>query len=224
MTVTQEMPTGHAGPTTLAKARPLVEVRALDFGWAAQPPLFRKLSFDVPPGVSLVSGDEGCGKTTLLRLLAGELCPSSGHLVVNGVDLSEDPGHFRQQVFRTDPRSEALDQLSAAAWLRSLPETCPGFCTAAVTDLVQGFALTSHMDKPMYMLSAGSKRKVWLTAAMAAGTPLTLLDQPFAALDTPSMRFLIELLQEASAHPGRAWVIADYEAPGGVALATTISL
>jgi ABC-type cobalamin/Fe3+-siderophores transport system ATPase subunit len=76
----------------------------------------------------------------------------------------------------------------------------------------------------MYMLTAGSKRKVWLSAAFAAGTPLTLIDQPFAALDAPSMRFLTELLQDAASHPSRAWVIADYEAPAGVELASIIDL
>jgi ABC-type multidrug transport system ATPase subunit len=144
--------------------------------------------------------------------------------MVNGAALREDLSHYRQQVFRTDPHSEALDQLSASAWLRTLPDTCPRFSAETVTDLVQGFSLAPHIEKPMYMLSAGSKRKVWLIAAMAAGAPLTLLDQPFAALDAPSMRFLIELLREASDHPSRAWLVADYEAPSGVALATNISL
>jgi ABC-type Mn2+/Zn2+ transport system ATPase subunit len=74
------------------------------------------------------------------------------------------------------------------------------------------------------MLSAGSKRKVWLSAAMAAGAALTLIDQPFAALDAPSMRLLTELLQETAHHPSRAWVIADYAAPAGVALAALIAL
>lgn len=207
----------------MKEASPVLHAEGLCFHWPERV-LFKDLSLKLPPGVSLVSGDEGSGKSTLLRLLAGEISPQSGRLTVNGVGLQGDPSHYRQQVFRTDPRSEALDQLSAAAWLQTLPATCPRFSTEAVTDLVQGFALAPHIDKPMYMLSAGSKRKVWLTAAMAAGAPLTLLDQPFAALDAPSLRFLIELLQEASCHPSRAWLVADYEAPGGVALASTISL
>ena len=54
--------------------------------------------------------------------------------------------------------------------------------------------------------------------------PLTLIDQPFAALDAPSVRFLTELLHEAASHPSRAWVIADYEAPAGITLARVIDL
>ncbi|MCY1378594.1 hypothetical protein D9M69_662440 [compost metagenome] len=87
-----------------------------------------------------------------------------------------------------------------------------------------GFALQPHLDKPLYMLSAGSRRKVWLCAAFAAGTALTLIDQPFAALDAPSIRFLLELLQDAADHPSRAWVLADYLAPEGVPLARVLTL
>ena len=82
-------------------------------------------------------------------------------------------------------------------------------------DLVEGFALGPHVHKPLYMLSTGSRRKVWLTAALAAGTALTLLDEPFAALDMPSVRFLREALNDASRHASRAWVLADHEAPKG---------
>ena len=69
------------------------------------------------------------------------------------------------------------------------------------------------------MLSTGSRRKVWLAAAFASGAALTLLDQPFAALDKVSMGVITELLQEAAGHPERAWVVADYVAPPGVPLA-----
>ena len=69
------------------------------------------------------------------------------------------------------------------------------------------------------MLSTGSRRKVWLAAAFASGAGLTLLDQPFAALDKASMGVINELLQKAAGHPERAWVVADYVAPPGVPLA-----
>jgi ABC-type cobalamin/Fe3+-siderophores transport system ATPase subunit len=66
------------------------------------------------------------------------------------------------------------------------------------------------------MLSTGSRRKVWWVAAFAANTSVVLLDQPFAALDGPSSRFLCELLDEASGHTDRAWLLADHGVPQGV--------
>ena len=207
----------------MKKASPVLQAQGLCFRWPERF-LFEDLSFDVPPGVSLISGEEHSGKTSLLRLLAGDTHPQSGTLVIRGNSLHEDPERYRQQVFRTDPRSESIDQISAATWFQSLPGRYPNFDPEALADLIQGFALDPHIEKPMYMLSAGSKRKVLLTAAFASGTPLTLIDQPFAALDTPSMRFLSALLQEAAEHPGRAWVLADYEAPVDVVLASVIGL
>jgi ABC-type transport system involved in cytochrome c biogenesis ATPase subunit len=205
------------------KASPVLQAQGLCFRWPERL-LFEDLNFDVPPGVSLIRGEEHSGKTSLLRLLAGDIHPQSGTLVIRGNSLHEDPERYRQQVFRPDPRSESIDQISAATWFQSLPGRYPNFDPEALADLIQGFALDPHIEKPMYMLSAGSKRKVLLTAAFASGTPLTLIDQPFAALDAPSMRFLSELLQEAAEHPGRAWVLADYEAPVDVVLASVIGL
>lgn len=202
---------------------PVLKAEQLCFAWPKRP-LFNALSFSIPPGLSLVRGDDGCGKSSLIRLMAGDLAPDSGTLSIHGTRLDQQHGAYRQQVFWIDPQTEAHDAISAAGYLESLSHHYPRFNTEALADLVAGFALEPHLNKPMYMLSAGSKRKVWLSAAFAAGTPLTLIDQPFAALDAPSMRFLIELLQEAASHPSRAWVIADYEAPAGIALASVINL
>ena len=202
---------------------PVLKADQLCFAWPKRP-LFNALSFSIPPGLSLVRGDDGCGKSSLIRLMAGDLAPDSGTLSIHGTRLDEQHGAYRQQVFWIDPQTEAHDAISAAGYLESLSHHYPRFNTDALADLVAGFALETHLNKPMYMLSAGSKRKVWLSAAFAAGTPLTLIDQPFAALDAPSMRFLTELLQEAASHPSRAWVIADYEAPAGIALASVINL
>lgn len=202
---------------------PVLQARDLCFGWPGRP-LFAGLSFDIAPGLSLVRGDDGCGKSSLMRLMAGDLVPDSGSLSMYGTRLNAQHSAHRQQVFWIDPQTQAHDAISAAAYLDSLRQRMPCFSADALADLLDGFALAPHLTKPMYMLSAGSKRKVWLSAAMAAGTPLTLIDQPFAALDAPSIRFLTELLQDAADHPSRAWVIADYEAPAGVALASVIDL
>ena len=76
----------------------------------------------------------------------------------------------------------------------------------------------------MYMLSTGSRRKLGLVAAVAGRAQLTLLDGPFAALDSASCRFLVHLLADAAAHRQRAWVLADYEWPAGLDAACRIAL
>lgn len=206
-------------PTTV----PVLNVCDLCFGWPGIP-LFSDLNLQLPAGVSVVHGDESCGKTTLLRLLAGELHAEHGTLVLRDTQWATHPDAYRAQVFRTEPRSDALDAVSARTWFSQLAVLRPGFNPATAQRLASGFALDPHVDKPMYMLSAGSKRKVWLSAAFAAGAALTLIDEPFAALDMSSIRFLHLLLEEASQHPDRAWLLADHVPPEGLALKTRLEL
>lgn len=196
----------------------------LRFGWPGQP-LFQDLNFDLPTGLSLVTGGDGCGKSTLLRLLAGNLPVDAGTLRLTGRHAAE-PGDaaWRQQVFWIDPATDAHDAICARDFWGRLPSQYPTFAADALADLVDGLGLQPHLNKPLYMLSAGSKRKVWLAAAFAAGTPLTLIDQPFAALDGAAIRFVHELLQDVATHSRRAWVIADHQAPTGVPLAFTLFL
>ena len=201
----------------------VLQVEGLSFSYP-QHALFAHWSARIPPGVTLLRGGDGSGKTTLLRLLAGDLPAQAGELQMNGVRLSEQPLAYRQQVCRTDPQASAFDQMSAVEYFKSRHCLYPGFDDHALGDLTQGLALTPHLEKPLYMLSTGSKRKVWLAAAFASGAALTLLDEPFAALDKASIGFVMELLEEAASHPTRAWVVADYAAPGALPLAAVIEL
>lgn len=169
-------------------------------------------------------GAEGGGKTTLLRLLGAELTPSAGRLQVGQISLDQSPQAYRSQVFWVDPRSEAFDPISANAWFLSLPARYPGFDSALAHQLSIDLSLTPHLDKPLYMLSTGSKRKVWLAGACASGATLTLLDEPFAALDKPSIDCLLAQLQAAAGQSTRVWLIADHTAPGSVPLASTLTL
>lgn len=202
---------------------PVLQVRGLRFGWPGRR-LFDGLTFDLPPGVSLVRGDDGSGKSTLLALIAGALAPEAGTLAVQGVSLQDQHDVYRHRVFWIDPQTEAHDALAAGGYLDSLSRHYPRFDAETMDEVVDGFGLRPHLGKPMYMLSTGSRRKVWLTAAFSAGTPVTLIDQPFAALDAPSSRFLSELLQDASTQPHRAWLLADHEAPERVTLTSTLDI
>lgn len=187
-------------------------------------PLWTGFNVSIPPGVTLVCGGDGAGKSTLLRLLAGELRAQAGRFVLNGAPVDPMQASYRQHVFWTDMRSEAFEQITPLAYFASLRARYPNWDEAVVADLTEGLSLSPHLHKPIYMLSTGSKRKVWLTAALAAGTAVTLIDDPFSALDKPSIQFLLARFTEAANDPSRAWVLADYQAPGEVPLAGRIDL
>ena len=202
----------------------VLHVKDLSFHYP-QRELFNRFSVSVFPGVTLLSGGDGRGKSTLLRLMAGDIKAQSGMLAVNGVSLADQPQAYLAQVFWTDPRTSSFDQVTALAYFNDLRAHCPQWDEALLGELSLGLSLAPHVDKPLYMLSTGSKRKVWLAAAFASGAALTLLDEPFAALDKVSILFLRSMLTKVqSLHPSRAWVLANFEAPDAVPLAGVIDL
>jgi len=221
------MPTPKPSVTTFASPNnTLLQVNDLRFH-VPQRALFSNWSVSIGPGVTLVLGGESSGKTTLLRLLAGDLVGQAGSLQIKGVSLQAQPLAYRQQVFWIDPRTEAFETISVNQFFDQQRAKWPGFLPAeapAWGELLAGLALVEHLDKPLYMLSTGSKRKVWLAAAFAAGAAVTLLDDPLAALDRASIRYVLQQLAAASQHTDRALVLAQYEAPAGVALVQVIDL
>jgi ABC-type multidrug transport system ATPase subunit len=201
----------------------VLDLQDLHFAYPGQPAIAAGWSASIHAGVTLLHGDIGSGKSTLLRVLAGAL-PADGRLTLAGVCLGEDPKAYRRQVFLGDRASDAFDQVSARDCTASLCADDAGFSQDRWQALVDGFALAPHIDKPLYMLSTGSRHKVWLAAALASGRALTLLDEPTAGLDAASVRCLWSALTELATEPGRAIVIASTERVDRVPLAGCIEL
>ncbi len=109
--------------------------------------LFTQLSITIPPGVTLVQGGDGRGKSTLLRLMAGALAADAGQLRLNGVSLKEQPEAYRRQLFWMEPRSTDFDQLTPLQFFASLGGRYPGFDKTLLEPLVEGLGLEPHMDK-----------------------------------------------------------------------------
>jgi ABC-type multidrug transport system ATPase subunit len=173
----------------------------------------QNLSFNWSAGVSWVCGDEGTGKTTLLRLLAGEIQPISGNVVP-----------IEGGVFWLDLQTPEHDTTTVHACWDALRVQYPNWNDVLLQDLAEELDMQQHLSKRLNMLSTGSRRKAMVLAALASGATVTLLDQPFAALDLTSIRIIKEFLSEAANHPSRAWIVADYEAPSDVPIASVLNL
>lgn len=144
----------------------------------------------LPPGLVAVTGDEGAGKTSLLRRLEVELPDALWlDLALPGLD----------------------EQLPQQVWA-GLEQRCPRWNATLLQDLVEALLLHPHHGKKLSMLSTGSRRKVALAGLLASGATVTCLDQPFAALDAASARVIREFLADMADHASRTWVVADYEA------------
>lgn len=173
----------------------------------------QKLTHHWSAGVSWVCGDEGCGKTTLLRLLAGDLQPTSGEVRMPAGG-----------VFWVNLQDASHDLTPVNVCWDTLRQRYANWNDDIQNDLADALGMTPHLDKRLNMLSAGTRRKVMLIAALASGASVTLLDQPFAALDRTSIDVVLDFLHEAADHPHRAWIVADYEAPSDLRLADLLHL
>ncbi|MEN9984315.1 MAG: hypothetical protein RI918_2284, partial [Pseudomonadota bacterium] len=150
----------------------ILQARGLTFAFPQQP-VFNDFSVAIPNGLTYVVGDESSGKTTLLRLFAGDLTPQAGSIAVCGVNQAGNLASYKQHVFWVDPRTSAHDQISPNDYFGLQRSFYPNFNDTVLLELIDGLSLNDHASKAMYMLSAGSKRKVWLAAAFASGATVT---------------------------------------------------
>lgn len=200
----------------------ILDIKDLCFAHPGQPALAAGWCASIGAGVTLLYGDTGSGKSTILQLIAGRL-PAEGRLTLAGARLDREPEAYQRNVFFCDPTTDAFDEVSALECTASLNAGDTRFSDLRWRTFIEGFSLTPHLDKPMYMLSTGTKRKVWLAAALASGRELTLLDEPMAGLDAASIRFLWRALADLAEQP-RAVVVASAARIDSVPLSASIEL
>lgn len=203
-------------------ASPVLSVTGLS-GGPGDLPLFCDLDLQLPAGVSALLGDEGVGKTSLMRLLSGDLVASAGQLRLasqaHSLSLPQPSA-----VFWIDLRLPLHDNDTPMQCWAQLRASLPAWSNETQNELIEALQLAPHLDKRLNMLSTGSRRKVGLVAALASGAMVTLLDQPFVSLDQPSIRSLQTFLAQQAQNTERAWLIADYEQPAHLPLVSVLQL
>ncbi len=169
--------------------------------------VFAGLSFRLPPcGAVMLTGSNGSGKTSLLRIVAGLLAPAAGRLAWGQRPVSDTPAahHARlHYIGHRDAIKSALtprETLSFWVALRGLPgaQSAP-----AIDRALAAFALDRIADWPNRWLSAGQRRRLALARLLAAPAPLWLLDEPMGALDDDGCARLERAIAEHRAGGGR---------------------
>jgi translation initiation factor RLI1 len=166
----------------------------------------------LPPGLVAVTGGERTGKTSFLRRLSGDL---------PALTDDEAPPADAQWLDLRLPTQD--DETPQQVW-EALRARSTQWNADLHQELIEALSLSPHLDKTLFMLSAGSRRKVALAGLLACGATVTCLDQPFAALDAASIRVVCDFLRDMAQHPTRTWVVADYEADAGLPWRQVISL
>ena len=166
------------------------------------------------PGLTWLHGANGSGKSTVLKLLGGALPALTGCLQAGAFDSVQQPLEYRRQVFWCGPGEIAFGHLSADEFWAFMHSLYPRWDATACAAHAGGFALQPFVRQRLDTLSTGTQRKVWLCAALAAGTPVVLLDEPMNALDAASVVYLRQCLAQAASAPVQAWVVASHEGLG----------
>jgi putrescine transport system ATP-binding protein len=155
-----------------------------DFGGGAV--AVNHVSVDIARGeIFALLGASGCGKTTLLRMLAGFEAPTSGRIVLNGQDLSRMPPYQRPinmmfQSYALFPHLTVWDNIAFGLRRDGLPKGQVAEKVEAMLKLVQ---LGKFGKRKPHQLSGGQQQRVALARSLAKQPQLLLLDEPLGALD-----------------------------------------
>ncbi len=189
--------------------------RSIFFGW--------EHSFQ--SGVTWVKGSNGCGKTTLLKLLAGALKPSMGEIDLSGINQSTEPLQYRQQIYYCGPGPIVFDHLTPSEFFGFMRNLYPNCQEESLKQHIEGLNLMPFQDVQLKHLSTGTQRKVWLAFALAAETKATWLDEPFNAIDANSLEYLRAALGRCSKDLSKIWILASHQDLGDeISVTETLSI
>jgi nitrate/nitrite transport system ATP-binding protein len=162
-----------------------LKVEQLAKAYHADKPVFADVSFTIDKGEFVcIIGHSGCGKTTILNVLAGLDTASSGHCFMDGREIN-GPSLERGVVFQSHALMPWLTVRQNIAF--AVKSRWPEWKTPQVNGHVEKFValvgLSNAIDKKPSQLSGGMKQRVGIARAFAIQPKMLLLDEPFGALD-----------------------------------------
>ncbi len=209
-----------AGTPSRVPPDALIEIRSVSFGYDASRTILNDVSLRFARGrVTAILGGSGCGKTTLLRLIAGVHPATRGEVVFDGerIDAAD-----RAQLFRLRRRLGMLFQFGALFTDLSVFDNVAfplrehtGLPESMIRDIVlmklNAVGLRGAAPLRIAQVSGGMARRIALARAIALDPELIMYDEPFAGLDPISMGIAANLIRRLGAATGATSLVVSHD-------------
>lgn len=203
-------------------AGPALEARDLTLSWDGEHIVVQGVSVDVAPGeVCCLVGRSGCGKTTILHALAGLTTPVSGRVLLHGEDVTGRPGRvsYMLQKDLLLPSRRIIDNVC-------LPLVLAGArrdeARAKAAPLFERFGLAGCERKWPSELSGGMRQRAAFLRTYLMGADVTLLDEPFSALDALTRTDVRRWFVDVAAELGLSALVITHDVDEAVSMASRI--
>lgn len=174
------------------------------------------LNFSVQQGeLSVILGPSGAGKSTILNILGGMDSPTSGQILIDGVDIATFSERQLTAYRRTDVGFvfqfyNLVPNLTAKENVELASAVAPDALDP--TEVLQEVGLAARMDNFPAQLSGGEQQRVAIARALAKNPKLVLADEPTGALDYETGKQVLKLLQDVSRKRGQTVLIITHNA------------
>jgi len=218
-------PTGvpSMSPAVGATKRPHVTIRGLSkrFDKAV---IYDNFDLDIPRGELIsVFGPNGCGKSTLINIVAGLIAPEAGQILFDGMLLNEIKFGYVFQNYREAlfPWLRAFDNIG---YPLKMMRVAPAEQRARTEKLVAHLGIKLDLNLYPYQMSGGQQQLVSIMRALIVEPEILFLDEPFSALDYEMTLFMREQLQRIFMDTGTTTVLVSHDLEEAVFLADRVLL
>ena len=208
---------------SVPSARPHVTIRGLSkrFDKAV---IYDKFDFDIPRGKLIsVFGPNGCGKSTLINIVAGLIPPDEGQILFDGMLLSEIKFGYVFQNYREAlfPWLRAFDNIAYPLKMMNVPKQER---SARVEKLVAHLGVKLDLNRYPYEMSGGQQQLISIMRALVVEPDILFLDEPFSALDYEMTLFMRDQLQRIFMETKTTTVLVSHDLEEAVYLADYVLL